>query len=146
MYSKCTKFIGDNIGKIVTGKEFNFHCDTHNDKKFEKMIPHHHSFYEYYKFSKSKLELYSSQDNNYYKIGHNTSKKIDKDFEGGLVFNTYNYCIKYGNGNNGYYTSGSITADVEIPDDTLIFIKYDETFIAKDIIISNPHYCRIRQV
>ena len=78
MYSKCTRYITDNIGKIVSGSEFNEYCDSQNSDSFKTIL-------------RNNMMNYSR--NYQYKVGLNTSNdKLDKN---GLTFSPTDKIWKY---------------------------------------------------
>jgi hypothetical protein len=114
MYSKCTRYITDNIGKIVSGSEFNEYCDSQNSDFFKTIL-------------RNNMMNYSR--NYQYKVGLNTSNdKLDKN---GLTFSPTDKIWKY-------VDFGELLVDIKVPDNTNVFISSNYELKADDLIIENP--------
>ena len=118
MYSRCSKFISQNIGKVVSGKELNKHCNSSNSRIFKKIL---------------REDMTSNYGNFQYKIGENTDHyklTMNKCSKGGLYFTTIDNVVEF-------MEYGSIIVDVKIPDTTKVFIENGK-LKAQTLIIENP--------
>jgi hypothetical protein len=132
-YIKCSQFLANNIYTMIDGQTLNKNCEN---IKFKKIIS---------KKFKSKEENYTLKKDYtlknpiseyrkfQYTDGLNTDKQnltINSSCSGGLYFTTEDK-IK------NFMSYGSIIVDIEIPNNTKVFIEEDK-IKAQDIIISKP--------